>query len=77
MFDVHLLCEVPEQLEVVCAQAVLGGQRLEHFLHLVHVLPLVQVRSQQNLHHALLHQPAHRVLHNASIHFNSVMNARK
>jgi hypothetical protein len=37
----------------------------------------VQVRSQQNLHHALLHQPAHRVLHNASIHFNSVMNARK
>ena len=58
----HLLGERPEQLKVVGLQAALAGKRLEHLLDLIHVLALVQVRSQQSAHYVPLHQPCHRLL---------------
>ena len=47
---------------MVCLEAALGRQDLEHALHLVHVLALVQVRAQQRLHDVGLHQPLHALL---------------
>ena len=58
----HLLGEGPQELQVVRLEAALGRQDLEHALHLVHVLALVQVRAQQRLHDVGLHQPLHALL---------------